>query len=111
VEITTVATRDRPRVVRVAVHGDVDAGTAPLLEVALLQALDQEQDRLEVDLAGVTHFSCAGLVVLVQAAERCRGDFVVVRTAVAVRRLLRVLEPPLLLTPAVCADATADLRF
>jgi anti-anti-sigma factor len=111
VEITTVATRDRPRVVRVAVHGDVDAGTAPLLELALLQALDQGQDRLEVDLAGVTHFSCAGLVVLLQTAERCRGDFAVVRTAAAVRRLLRVLEPPLLLTPAGDADAAADLRI
>jgi anti-anti-sigma factor len=107
VEITTVATRDRPRVVRVAVHGDIDAGTAPLLENALVQALDQGPGRLEIDLAGVSHFSCAGLVVLVQTAERCRGEFVVVRTAAAVRRLLRVLEPPPLLTPAVSAEVRA----
>jgi anti-anti-sigma factor len=111
VEITTVATRDRPRVVRVAVHGDIDADTAPLLENALLQALTQGQCRLEVDLGGVSYFSCAGLAVLVQIAERCRGDFVIVRTAVAVRRLLRVLEPPLLLSPTVSAEATAELRI
>jgi anti-anti-sigma factor len=105
VEITTVAMRDRPRVVRVAVRGDIDASTAPLLENALLQALAQGPGRLEVDLAGVSYFSCAGLIVLVQTAERCHGDFVVVRTAAAVRRLLRVLEPPLLLTPANSAGA------
>jgi anti-anti-sigma factor len=110
VDITTVATRDRPRVVRVTVSGDVDAGTAPMLDRALQQALDQGQDRLEIDLAGVTHFSCAGLVVLVQTAERCRGDFVVVRTAAAVRRLLRVLDPPPL-PPASSEGVTAELRF
>jgi anti-anti-sigma regulatory factor len=59
----------------------------------------------------VSYFSCAGLAVLVQIAERCRGDFVIVRTAVAVRRLLRVLEPPLLLSPTVSAEATAELRI
>jgi len=49
--------------------GDVDLATAPLLEKALLTALDQHP-RVCCDLGGITFFSAAGVTALLVAHSR-----------------------------------------
>jgi anti-sigma B factor antagonist len=85
----------RPGSVVVEVTGEVDAYTAPALEVCLQSQARQRGLRvLVVDLSGVTFLGAAGVTVLARAHRRClaRGAWLVVRTGGRrrVRRLLRL---------------------
>ena len=84
----------RPGSVVVEVTGEVDAYTAPALEVCLQSQVRQRGLRLfVVDLSGVTFLGAAGGTVLARAQRRClaRGAWLVVHTG-GRRRLLRALQ-------------------
>ena len=84
----------RPTSVVVEVTGEVDAYTAPALEVCLQSQARQRGLRvLVVDLSGVTFLGAAGVAVLARAHQRClaRGAELVVRTGGS-RRVLRLLR-------------------
>ena len=84
----------RPGSVVVEVTGEVDAYTAPLLDVCLnSQARQRGVREVVVDLSRVTFLGAAGVTVLAQAHRRCgmRGARLVVHTG-GWRRLLRALR-------------------
>ena len=84
----------RPGSVVVEVTGEVDAYTAPLLDVCLnSQARQRGVREVVVDLSRVTFLGAAGVTVLAQAHRRCgmRGARLVVHTG-GRRRLLRALQ-------------------
>lgn len=76
----------------VAVHGELDGGTAPLLRSVLVALVDSGQRQLVVDLAELTFMSAAGIGVLVGALGRLRliDGSLVLRSAPA--RTVRMLE-------------------
>jgi anti-anti-sigma factor len=79
---------------RVAVAGEVDLATTPVLRERLLRVLrDRRPDLLDVDLAGVTFLDCTGLGALVavrNAAIRAGGQMRVSHPQPIVRRVLEV---------------------
>jgi anti-anti-sigma factor len=84
----------RPGRVVVEVTGEVDAYTAPALDLCLHSQARQHGVRvLVVDLSRVTFLGVAGVTVLAQADRRCRarGARLVVRTG-GRRRVLRPLQ-------------------
>lgn len=62
----------------VALRGDLDLATSPLLRTALAELIDQPSVRcVVVDMGGVTFIDSTGVHVLVEAAKRlrrCGGD-------------------------------------
>ena len=95
-ELLSVATvpGPRPGSVVVEVTGEVDAYTAPALEVCLQSQARQRGLRLlVVDLSGVTFLGATGVTVLARAHRQClaRGAELVVRTG-GRRRVLRLLQ-------------------
>jgi anti-sigma B factor antagonist len=88
-----LARRDAADVPVIAVHGGLDLDTAPGLQRALIQAIDERPGRrLVVDLEGVDFIDSAGLGLLAGGLKRARstgGDLVLVATG---RTVLRVLE-------------------
>jgi anti-anti-sigma factor len=83
-----------PGTARVAVAGEVDLATTPVLRERLLRVLrDQRPDLLDVDLAGVTFLDCTGLGVLVavrNAAIRAGRQMRVSHPQPIVRQVLEV---------------------
>ena len=80
--------------VAVAVRGEVDAYTAPLLEACLEGQVARRKVRaVVVDLGEVTHLGAVGIAVLLRVRRRClsRGTRLVVRTG-GQRRTQRPLE-------------------
>jgi anti-sigma B factor antagonist len=66
VQLLTVTSRPvPPDAVVLAVSGEVDMSTSPLLQHVLLSHLRDAAPRVTVDLAGVSFLSAAGLTVLV----------------------------------------------
>jgi anti-sigma B factor antagonist len=90
-EITTLARGDTG-LVRVEVSGDLDQASAPQLRECLNRVIADRPAEVEIDLLGVTFFSCAGLEVLVAAREALDGHLVVVGAGRSVQRLLEVLQ-------------------
>src|SRR4051812_26783199 len=93
-EVTTVVRRESPRIVRMAVRGDLDAANAGLLRGAFEAAVAEGHARLEADLSGVTFCSLAGLTVLLGTRQTLGDRFVVLAAPPGVRRLLAVLRMP-----------------
>lgn len=90
----SVVPSSRPGRVVVEVVGEVDAYTAPALDVCLHSQARQRGLRvLVVDLSRVTFLGVAGVTVLAQAHRRCRmrGARLVLHTA-GRRRVLRPLQ-------------------
>lgn len=83
-----------PATARVAVVGEVDLATTPVLRERLLHVLrDQRPDLLDVDLAEVTFLDCTGLGVLVAvraAAVQAGCQMRVSHPQPIVRRVLEV---------------------
>ncbi|MCW6010900.1 STAS domain-containing protein [Micromonospora sp. CPCC 205371] len=79
---------------RVAVAGEIDLATTPVLRERLLRVLrDQRPDLLDVDVAGVTFLDCTGLGALVavrNAAIRAGRQMRVSHPQPIVRRVLEV---------------------
>ena len=61
-----------------AVRGEIDISTAPMLDEAFRQ-LASDTDRLVLDFAGVTFMDASGLGVLVRARHRERTRSITVR--------------------------------
>ena len=79
-------------VVAVAASGELDIGTAPLLESALSYQRDLGAGAFVVDLRGVTFIDCVGVHLLLRWAEdaaRGRHEF---RVLPGSERVQRVLE-------------------
>ncbi|MGH8774114.1 MAG: STAS domain-containing protein [Jiangellaceae bacterium] len=100
----------------VAVSGDVDLTTAPVLRDHLLDRIELGERRLMVDLAEVGFLDSTGLSALVvayHAATETRGALVVARARPPVRRVLEITRLDVLLdhhddlSDAVAAVATA----
>ena len=71
----------------VGVAGDVDGASAPRLEAVLDLARLDGVYRLELDLSGVTFFSCAGFTVI-HGARRDGLHMLLVAAAPSVNRML-----------------------
>lgn len=73
-----------------AVTGEIDAHTAPLIADAIAGA---EPDRIVVDLSGVEFVDSSGLRVLIEAHQQRTGhgrSMVIVNPSVVVRRLFEI---------------------
>ena len=106
----TVLPGRAPAQVVVEVVGEVDAATAPLLQLCLDGQADQAAVReLVVDLRRVTSLGAAGAAVLDRAAERCaaRGARFVIRSTRGVAGRARPRTPGL---PGRCAGAAERVR-
>ena len=80
--------------VRVAVSGDVDAGSAGQLHDTVTGAVRRHRPiRVELDCRGVTFLDCGGIRTLIQcqaAAESFRCQMVLVNTPRLVHRVLEI---------------------
>jgi anti-anti-sigma factor len=68
----------------IAAKGRVDSGTAPELEAAFKDMLDQEHYKLVFDMSAVTFVSSAGWWVLIGAQKTCKkhnGEVVIANIA------------------------------
>lgn len=92
--LRTSLARPHPGSIVLDVHGEIDTLTAPPLEQAMHDLIaDPVEDRLVVDLSGVTFLASSGLAVLVRAAHRASRHgrrLRLVATARAVRRPLQI---------------------
>ena len=73
------------------VNGRIDSDTAPEFERALLQMLDDNRNKIILNLAGVEFLSSAGLRVLVKAlkaAQSCGGDVRLVSLSEPIKGIL-----------------------
>jgi anti-anti-sigma factor len=74
-----------------AVRGEIDLATAPLLEATIRAAIDQGCTQIRVDAGGVVFMDCAGLRSVLGAAQRLGrngGDLVIRSPSAQVARLL-----------------------
>lgn len=91
--IDVSVTEPVPGTAVLAVSGEIDSLTSAQFEAAVSQLLAAEQQRLVIDLSGVTFIASSGLTTLVRAADRAaeRGIRIgLVTTTRAVRRPLEV---------------------
>ncbi len=58
---------------QLALYGELDIATSPMLERRLRMAEGAESERLVIDLKGLQFLDSAGLHVLVQAQERAQA--------------------------------------
>ncbi|MEV0131431.1 STAS domain-containing protein [Dactylosporangium sp. NPDC050688] len=87
--VRTVADQPASGVLRVAVAGVLDEATAPDLRAALDDAVAAGNPAvLEVDVAGVTYCSLAGLRVFGEVQHRFGGTLQLLGMGQAIRRLL-----------------------
>jgi anti-sigma B factor antagonist len=59
---------------QLALYGELDIATSPMLEGRLQMAEGSDSERLVIDLRGLEFLDSAGLHVLVQAHERVRAQ-------------------------------------
>ena len=64
-----VRTSHREGTARIELHGELDIGTAPKLDEAVDQALDDGCREVVLDLAGTTFMDSTGLNALIRAAR------------------------------------------
>lgn len=86
---------------RVTLAGEIDHDSTALLKAALIRALGNRGDSLEVDLTAVRFCDCAGLSVLllIRACAEDRGvTLTLARAGSAVLRLLALTETRALFT-------------
>jgi anti-anti-sigma factor len=86
-------TADGGRAVRLRVVGEIDMSTVPTFEKALSSALDEEPDRLMIDLSEVNFMDSSGLNALVRARnvmEDTGVQLVISGVSDQVRRLFEV---------------------
>jgi anti-anti-sigma factor len=71
--------------------GEIDGGTAATLREGLESAIDEDRDKVVVDLSGVVFLDCSGIGELVQAMRRTGwtpGSICLARPTEPVRRVL-----------------------
>lgn len=85
----------RPRVVRVALAGELDLGNAYAFDRRLLVVEQSRPSMIVVDLRGLTMLDSAGLARLVSAQRRARRGgwkLVLVRGSRAIQRALQTTQ-------------------
>ncbi|MEU2257316.1 STAS domain-containing protein [Nocardia xishanensis] len=111
-KVLDVRVREHDGVDVVAVHGEVDMASAPQLQAALEEALEQAQrggKALVVDMLEVGFLGSAGLSVLLVASEaQSRRLRVVASDAVRRPIELTALDELLLVFPSLDAALAAD---
>jgi anti-sigma B factor antagonist len=77
----------------VFVHGEVDIATAPALRAVVGLVLDQQPDRLTLDLSDAIFMDCAGVSVIAYALRETPDGFEVIirRPRQLVRKVLEIL--------------------
>ena len=77
--------------ITIKIEGRLDTSTAPELEAAVKESLDDATD-LTFDLAGLTYISSAGLRVLLLAHKTMldKGNMVVINVSESVREIFEV---------------------
>ncbi|HEY6794326.1 MAG TPA: STAS domain-containing protein [Kineosporiaceae bacterium] len=101
IAMDNIVTADGSAVTVLRVLGEVDVGTAPLLEEKIAKALDGGVPRLVIDLARVDFCDASGLRVLMSARKRCLERHGWIRL-VGGRRIRRLLEVTDLLEALPC---------
>jgi anti-sigma B factor antagonist len=66
-------TRQEGQVTIIALHGELDVSSAPLLRDLLQQLLDQGKNQFLLDLSGVDFIDSSGLGIFVNAYKRTRS--------------------------------------
>jgi anti-sigma B factor antagonist len=87
-----VTVRNQDGTAVVAVAGEIDVYTSPLLQERLVEVLKDGSSSIVLDLSAVTFLDSTGLGVLITGLKRCRsaeGDLVLVT---AQPNVLKVLE-------------------
>lgn len=85
----------RPRVVRVALEGELDLGSAYAFDRRLLAVEQSQPAMIVIDLRGLTMLDSAGLARLVSAQRRARRGgwkLVLVRGGRAIQRVLQTTQ-------------------
>lgn len=75
-----------------SVRGEIDSFTTPELEPALAELLDGPQQRLVIDLSGVSFLASSGLAALIRTAQRVEERGQRLALVVANRAVRRPLE-------------------
>lgn len=110
-DVLTVRRELTPELAVVSAVGEVDLGTAPILEQELLGVVEAVSTPTMVvaDLSGVTFLGSTGLAVLTDCHHRCAAKaipFVVTVTHPAVRRIFELTKLDQVLD---VVDSIADL--
>jgi anti-sigma B factor antagonist len=88
-----VTVRKTDKAAVVAVAGEVDVYTSPLLQERLVEVLRGGSSSIVLDLSAVTFLDSTGLGVLITGLKRCRsadGDLVLVTTQPNVLKVLEI---------------------
>jgi anti-sigma B factor antagonist len=91
-DLITTSVEHHQGVVVLAVGGDIDTNTAPILHTAISQALADKPPALVIDLSGVQIIASAGLRVLLQTKDKVGGsaDLAVVSSGGAISKVIRL---------------------
>ena len=82
----------QPDTVVLAVSGELDVASAPVLRVHIRFALDSGPDRLVLDLAGLRFCDAAGLSALAMARNAATRDGISLALAAVPRPVARLLK-------------------
>ena len=102
--------RDTHNLALIALAGEIDLATAPLLRTALEQCLRDGMSTVDIDLTAVTFCDCYGLGVLLDVAQHAfaaGGALRLRHPSAAVARLLTLTGSGCLLAGRL-VDAAAD---
>ncbi len=77
---------------RIAVSGEVDVATAPVLRERLYDSVDRSNGPVIVDLLAVTFIDSTALGVLIGAQERCEAHGSELRIVLEEARLIKIFE-------------------
>ena len=103
-----VDARDRARELLLAIHGEVDMATAPLLQGALTRATESGRSPVVLDLTDLEFIDASGIGVIVGARRLFgpRGDLRLRFAAPLLRRMLTILDLDDLIEQDPSRDAT-----
>jgi anti-sigma B factor antagonist len=87
-----VTEHDDEGLIRVAVSGEVDVATAPVLREHLYEAVDRSTGPVIVDLLAVTFIDSTALGVLIGSLERGKGQGSDLRIVLKEPRLIKIFE-------------------
>ncbi len=111
-DLITTSVEHRQGVVVLAVGGEIDTNTAPILHTVISQAIADKPSALVIDLSGVQFIASAGLRILVQTKDKVGGsaDLAVVSSGGVISKLIRLigLDATFLLSKTV-DDALASV--
>lgn len=93
-DLIAISVQHRDGVVVLAVEGEIDIATAPVLDAAVADALAEKPAALVIDLSAVTFLASAGLRILVQTTEQLSGRacFGVVASGAATTRPIQLMR-------------------